>query len=98
MAGNEHRSISLRVLLLALLLAVQALGHAHATEHELDGDNTLCSVCSVTGHGKGAIVDSCDAADASSLPQPAPAFIEHTFPVFQAHRPAARAPPSLLID
>ena len=98
MTGAERKITAFRILLLTLLLAVQALGHAHAIEHELDGDNALCSVCSVTGHGKGAIVDSCDTAEALSLPQPAPAFIERTFSVFQALRPAARAPPSLLID
>ena len=58
MPKSDPQSKFLKIALLALLLAVQVLGHAHAIDHGLDGDSTPCSICSVTGHGGGAIVDS----------------------------------------
>lgn len=92
MTGSNRKFTSLKVLLLALLLAVQALGHAHAVDHVLDGDNGFCSICSVTGHGD-AVVDSGDAEVSISLQQTVPVCRTHALPLAKHRRPAARAPP-----
>ena len=73
MAGIDSKSNFLKTLLLALVLAVQVLGHAHAVDHSLNCDNSLCSICTVAGHGAAAIVDSGD----SDIIVPA----QRTFPV-----------------
>lgn len=93
MAVWNRKPLSLKVLLLALLLAVQTLGHAHAVDHVLDGDNGFCSICSVTGHGDNAIVDSGDAAVEIPLQGAVPACRNHALPRAENRRPGARAPP-----
>ena len=92
MAGFDRISNTLKILLLALLLAVQALGHAHAVEHEFEGDNGNCSICSVAGHGA-AIVDTGEADNDVPLQRATPACRTHAVPLAENLRPSARAPP-----
>lgn len=93
MAGTDHKSNSLKILLLALLLAVQALGHAHAVEHVLDGDNNLCGICSVTGQGGNAIVDSGESDVLIPLQATVPNCQRQAFSRTTARLHHARAPP-----
>lgn len=93
MTGSNRKFTSLKVLLLALLLAVQALGHAHAVDHVLDGDNGFCSICSVTGHGSNATVDTGDAQVEIPLRKAVPACRNHAVPLAEDRQPSARAPP-----
>jgi hypothetical protein len=93
MAGNRNKSISLRILLLTLFLAVQALGHAHTVDHVLDNDQNLCSICSVSGHSDAAVINSCE-SDVAELPHAAIADCHH--PAVSRDGiclPDARAPP-----
>lgn len=93
MVVTNRNFTPLKALLLVLLLAVQALGHAHAVDHVLDGDNGFCSICSVTGHGGDAIVDS-DGADVDiPLQRTVSACRNHTIPLAKDRRANARAPP-----
>ena len=92
MAGIDRKSKFPKIVLLAMLLAVQVLGHAHAVDHGLEGDNTLCSICSVTGHG-GAIVDSGETQAVATLRQTAPVCPDQASPCSAGHRQLARAPP-----
>ena len=93
MAGIDRKSKFPKIVLLAMLLAVQVLGHAHAVDHALEGDNTLCSICSVTGHGGSAIVDSGETQAVATLSQTAPACPDQAIPGSAGHRHHARAPP-----
>ena len=93
MVGVARKSKFLNILLLALFLAVQVLGHAHAADHVLDGDNTFCSICSVTGHGGNAIVDSGVADAAIPLQRTIPACPGQPVPRTASQLHNARAPP-----
>ncbi len=93
MNGSNTKLTSLKVLLLALLLAVQALGHAHAVDHVLEGDNGFCSICSVTGHGGDAIVDSDGVNVEVPLRHSVAACRNHAVPLSEDRLPSARAPP-----
>lgn len=93
MAVSDRKSTSLKVLLLALLLAVQALGHAHAIEHNLDGDNSLCSICSVTGHNGAVSSDCCETAVEIPLQQTVSSRQDRAVLPACDRLPDARAPP-----
>ena len=93
MTGLTRKFTSLRVLLLALLLAVQALGHAHAVDHVLDGDNGFCSICSVTGLGEDAVVDSGEVNVEVPSRHSVAACRNHAIPLSEDRLPSARAPP-----
>ena len=93
MTGSRRKFTSLKVLLLALLLAVQALGHAHAVDHVLDSDSGFCSICSVTGHGDEAVVDSDGANVEVQLQHTVAACHNHAVPLSEDRLPSARAPP-----
>lgn len=93
MVAWNRKSTSLKVLLLALLLAAQALGHAHSVGHVLDGDNGYCSICSVTGHGGNAIVDTSDTQVEIPSQRAVPVCRNHAVPLAEDRQPSARAPP-----
>ncbi len=93
MSVSDRKSTSLKVLLLALLLAVQALGHAHAIDHNLDGDNSLCSICSVTGHSDAVSGDGCETSVDVPLRQAVSSHHGQAFLPARDRLPDARAPP-----
>jgi hypothetical protein len=93
MAGIYPASKILKTLLLAVVLAVQVLGHAHAVDHSLNGDNSLCSVCSITGHGAAAIVDSGETADVFPAQRTIPVSSDQSARWTTNRQHDARAPP-----
>ena len=91
---KRRSQLVVRSLLLVLLLAVQALCHAHAIEHHFDGDTTACVVCSTSGTLEDAV-----AGDAGQLSGPVSALVSShpgdvPKPAGFTARPCARAPPS----
>ncbi|MEE4217433.1 MAG: hypothetical protein V2I48_07490 [Xanthomonadales bacterium] len=90
---NTRSKAILKAVLLVLLFTVQALSHAHSVDHVLDGNSGFCSICSVTGHGGDAIVDSDGAEVEIPLQRTVPACRNHTIPFAEDRRPSARAPP-----
>lgn len=83
-----------RALLLVLLLAVQALCHAHAIDHHFDGDSAACVVCSTSGNLEDAVAGDAGpsfAPDPAQAPVPPGSIPE---PAGFTARPCARAPPS----
>ena len=93
MAVTARKFTALKILLLTLLVAVQGLGHAHAVDHLVTDDSTFCSICSVTGPGDCAIVDSIDVTARIQQSHAIPAFADRTAR-FDCKRLAdARAPP-----
>lgn len=93
MVGLDRKATTLKILLLTLLLAVQALGQAHAIDHAVKGDSSFCSICSVTGHNDGAAAETCGEAIATPQPQPAPVHQHRARTHPGSHLPEARAPP-----
>ena len=93
MAVFDRKSSYLKTLLLALVLVVQVLGHAHAVDHEFGGDNSLCSICTVTGHAGSAIVDSGEADDVVPLQHTVPSCPHQAVSRTTVRHHHARAPP-----
>ena len=93
MAVPDRIRTALKILLLTLVLAVQAFGHAHAVEHWDGDENTFCSICSVTGHNDAIESDTCETTETAPLRPIIPGC--HNPDVLQAcnHLPEARAPP-----
>lgn len=90
---NTRSLTALRALLLILLLAVQAIGHAHQVDHFVNGDSGPCAICSVGGSLEHATVDTAAArvaAHAFTEPDAPPAFAPNTA---ETNTPLARAPP-----
>lgn len=85
---------ALRVLLLALLLAGQAIGHAHAAEHATLQGKASCAVCPVAQQAGSGIVDcGIESAPAVEWRPPLPAHTSLTGlrPLIHRH---ARSPPA----
>jgi hypothetical protein len=93
MPGFDSKSNFLKTLLLALVLAVQVLGHAHAVDHSLNGHNSLCSICSIAGHGSAAIVDSGETDVVIPTHQTAPVSSDQSVRWTTRRHHDARAPP-----
>ncbi len=83
----------LRVTLLALVLAAQAVAHAHAVDHGSPVGKSKCPVCSVAQPAGDA---AADCGHEAASPSPAPTSFAPVAPLFGvATDPAkhARAPP-----
>jgi hypothetical protein len=91
-AVSKRKTTSLKILLLALLLAVQALGHAHAIDHAFSGDSTFCSICSLTGHNDAIGSDCCETTVCVPLPRNIPNAYGPSIVQACEHLPDARAP------
>jgi hypothetical protein len=84
----------LRVILLALLLGAQTLGHVHAADHATLPGKTHCAVCPVFQQAGHAVVDCGEAPAASAVYRSwAPAHIPLTG-YRLARSPNARSPPA----
>ena len=83
----------LKILLLTLFVAGQGLGHAHAVDHLVTDDSTFCSICSVTGPGDCAIVDSNDVTAQIQQSHAIPAYADRTARFDCKLLADARAPP-----
>ena len=91
---HRRSQLVVRSLLLVLLLAVQALCHAHAIDHHFDGDSAACVICSTGGTLEDAV-----AGNSGQPPNPVPALASFVYrdtpkPAGFSTHTCARAPPS----
>jgi len=85
---------ALRVLLLALLLAGQAIGHAHAADHATLQGKASCAVCPIAQQAGSGLVDcGVEAATVDEWRPPLPACtpLAGLRPFIHRH---ARSPPA----
>jgi len=84
----------LRIAALALLLAGQTLGHAHAAEHGPLPGKAQCAVCSIAQQAGQAAVDCAPDLESSAPADPLPATAQPPLPGARPPVHRARSPPA----